>query len=626
MNFESQFLPLVLIVVVAFFVPLVAARFKGIKIPPIVLEIIFGIILGKSGLNLVKPVPVVEFLSDFGFIFLMFLSGFEIDLSFFAGSRRGFRLVLVPTTIFFATAGLCYLFGFLLVRMGMVSDNFLFSLLLATTSVGIVLPTLKERNEVRSKFGQIVIMIALFADMATMIFLTVYIILHSHGWGREVIFMGGLLLLFFLMIIGGRALAKKAGIIRLLDELAHASTQIKVRGAIALLVVFATVSEVFGVETILGAFIAGLIVSMIMREGKELLSMKLDGIGYGFFIPIFFIMVGARLDLPHLLESRSFLFLVPYILFVAYVVKVLPSFILKMDFSYRDCVGAGVLISSRLSLIIAASEIALAMGLIDSALNTAIVLVAMFTSVFSPVIYSKVRVREKYGRSKIVIAGAGRVGRELYERVLLHNPSAIMIEKDKNQLNKLKSSSLRNVIIGDCTDHDVLEKAMLGPVDVFIAVTGDDSVNFRACLLAKNQFGVGRVIARDNNPGNADEFRKKGVIPINLATQVAIATENLILRPTFVNFLEREKDGFLSFEVVVKNPNYFGVKLRDFTEIRDGLVLLVRRKDEIIIPHGDTVIREGDSLVICGLPEDEFRIRSCLESGFCDLPDDVVEG
>ncbi len=610
---HSDFISLVLIVCTAFLVPMLVSRMRKVRIPTIVAEIFFGIILGKSGLDLIVQGQPVDFLASFGFIFLMFLSGFDIDFSILASGRGRVRNIVLPFCVFFATLLLSFVSSTYLMREGFIRDNYLFALILSTTSVGIVMPIIKESMETQTRYGQVIIITSLLADILTVSLLTIYVVHYTKGIAMEFFLIAGIILAFLIIYSVGRLLTKLQAFMRALDDLAHASTQIKVRGGLALVIVFVALSEFIGVEAIFGAFLAGLFLSIFSTSGKEVLSMKLDAIGYGFFIPIFFIMVGARLDLPALFSSPQSLLLVPIIIGLAYLVKVLPALLLGFQFRFRESLAAGILISSRLSLIIAASEIALSLGIITANLNTAIVIVAIITSLISPVAYHRVRGEKKKGKPKVVIAGMGRVGRDLYERVRIHTSEVLVIEDDVSQLRKI-SIPPQNVIVGHCRDFETLKEARLNPTDVYIAVTGSDEDNLQSCLLAKKQFGVSRVIARDNNPQNTERFRKEGVIPLNQTASIALAAENLILRPSLAQLLISEEEGLSAFEVMIKNPKYFNVHIKDFRLVKDALILLIKRGDETLVPHGDTLLEKGDRIVVFGSSDDEYRLRSSIET------------
>ncbi len=610
---HSDFISLVLIVCTAFLVPMLVSRIRKVRIPTIVAEIFFGIILGKSGLDLIVQGQPVDFLASFGFIFLMFLSGFDIDFSILASGRGRIRNIVLPFFVFFATLLLSFVTSTYLMRAGFIRDNYLFALILSTTSVGIVMPIIKESMETQTRYGQVIIITSLLADILTVSLLTIYVVHYTKGIAMEFFLIAGIILAFLIIYSVGRLLTKLQAFMKALDDLAHASTQIKVRGGLALVIVFVALSEFIGVEAIFGAFLAGLFLSIFSTSGKEVLSMKLDAIGYGFFIPIFFIMVGARLDLPALFSSPRSLVLVPIIVGLAYLVKILPALLLSFQFRFRESLAGGILISSRLSLIIAASEIALSLGIISANLNTAIVIVAIITSLFSPIAYHRIRGEKKKGKPKVVIAGMGRVGRDLYERIRIHTSEVLVIEDDVSQLRKI-SVPPQNVIVGHCKDLETQKEAKLNPTDVYIAVTGSDEDNLQSCLLAKQHFGVNRVIARDNNPENTERFRKEGIIPLNQTASIALAAENLILRPSLAQLLVAEEEGLSAFEVMIRNPQYFDIHIKDFRLIKNALILLIKREEETLVPHGDTLLEKEDRIVVFGSSDDEYRLRSELEA------------
>lgn len=611
---DQPLVPLVLIVIVAFFVPLLAGRIPRFRIPSAVAELVVGIILGKSGFELIEEVPPVDFLADFGFIFLMFLSGFDIDVSMLKTGRSRLRVAFAPLAVVAGTVLLAFVSSYSIAYFGWFEDNVFFALILSTTSVGIVLPVVKETSETQTPFGQCIIITALLADIITIILMTVYVVYKSGDPAEQFLWMAGLVLGFAVLFILLKFLKRIAGFARVFDELSHTSAQIKIRGGLALLIIFVVLSQMIGVEAILGAFIAGLLLSLLITHDKKITSLKFDAIGFGFFIPIFFVMVGARLDLPVLFSTTRAILLLPLLLLLAYTVKIVPSFLLRTaGFSLRQSVAGGILLSSRLALIVAASEIARSLGLIDDTVNSALVLTAIFTSIVSPVVYARVREKSLRKKPKFIIVGAGRVGREVFDRIRLHTPDVMLIERDPGQLRKLQHES--QVINADCNNLEILEAARINPNDVFIALTGSDEDNLRACLEVKRRFGVTRIIARDNNPKNTKRFDEAGVIPLNLNRAIAVAVENLAIRPSLVQLFDREidREGLFVFEVLVKNSAYFNVKIKHARGLGNALILLVKKGDEIRIPHGNTVLRQDDSVVACGFPEDEYRMRARLE-------------
>ena len=410
---EASFIPLLIVVATALATGLVLPRLYWVRVPVVVGEILAGILLGKSGFGIIpeEPDPWLEFLSLFGFAFLMFLSGLETDVRGLvvapteeaAGgrSRAATRSLLQRTFMLFgATLLVSLALSFGLVALGLIESPYLMALIMSTTSVGLVMPLLKERGEADTPFGQVVILSAVVADFATMLLITVVVAFYRRGGlTLDVLVFVTLFVLFFAGLwLGRRLLHREGSLVKRLAFSAPRTAELRVRASLTLMLVFVVVSQFIGTEIILGAFLAGALVSALGRHsGHGLLGVKLDAIGFGLFIPIFFIMVGAKFDLRSLLADESGLILAPVLVVFAFAVKVVPSLLLSKFFGRRQALAAGFLISSRLSLIIAASAIGLKLGAISPAINSAIILVAIVTCVVSPAVYARFRGKDPAG-------------------------------------------------------------------------------------------------------------------------------------------------------------------------------------------------------------------------------------
>jgi Kef-type K+ transport system membrane component KefB len=169
-----------------------------------------------------------------------------------------------------------------------------------------------------------------------------------------------------------------------ISKFAHATWHPHVRGAIALMMLFVVLAQWLGIEFILGALLAGIAIS---PEGASRLEGKLDALGYGFFIPIFFIMIGVRFDLSALVSSTQTILLTLLLIVAAFLIKVLPSLVLRVRYSLRHSLSAGILLSSRLAFTIAVAAIALEFGAISEAMNSAIILIAIISSTVAPILF-----------------------------------------------------------------------------------------------------------------------------------------------------------------------------------------------------------------------------------------------
>ncbi|MBN1802268.1 MAG: cation:proton antiporter [Candidatus Lokiarchaeota archaeon] len=277
--------------------------------------------------------------------------------------------------------------------------NFLFlGVMFSTTSVGIVFPILFELKLSESEYGQSILIVSIIADFVSMVLITIL----SALFAQDVILVQFLLVpLVFIIFISCfqaiKILKKHPKWYSKLVVKEKSTTEIKVTGSLFMLIIFIFLSEVFGIEMILGAFIAGILISLISpyQKAKELHE-KLHGIGYGFFIPIFFIMVGAEMKIEELFSNWISIALGLTLIGIAFFVKILPNYILyRKKYGARASIASGILQSSRLSLIIASAEIGYLGGFLSKTIFESAVLIAIITSVLSPILFSYLNKKEK---------------------------------------------------------------------------------------------------------------------------------------------------------------------------------------------------------------------------------------
>jgi Kef-type K+ transport system membrane component KefB len=300
---------LLTITALAFVIPLLTKRLDRFGIPTVVYEIVAGMIVGISGLNLIEPSQILTFLAEFGFAFLMFLSGLELDLRLLNPNRpsatsehRVTQALPLGILIFLGTLLMAFTATLLFSPPGASSNPLLLGLILSTTSLGVVVPVLKERDLTGTRFGQYILVASSIADFATLLMLTIDIAVLSRGLTLDLLLIPSLLLIFVIFARFSLHVSQGSRLQRAIDSLSSTTSQIRVRGAFALMVAWVVLAEAFGVEVILGAFLAGAIAGLVAGHEDHETRDKLDAIGYGFFIPIFFIMVGVRFNLQAVLE------------------------------------------------------------------------------------------------------------------------------------------------------------------------------------------------------------------------------------------------------------------------------------------------------------------------------------
>ncbi len=373
--------------------PIVAASLPRRIVPIIVAEIVLGMIVGQSGLGLIVPNPSLDLLSLLGFAMLMFVSGLEIDLDILvrraSGARGGpgrplaWSIAIVLGTFALSVAGAYAIFG----ATRPISHVLFLAVVLSTTSVGIIVPTLKERGLTAGPYGQILLAGGILADFLTMLSVSVLGVWIVGGGITE-----GLLPLFFVMVAAGagvviKRLGRSAALRAFVGRLDTPTGRLPLRTTFLLLFLLALVAERLGAELVLAAFLAGIIVGELTPR-EAIRREQIESLAYGFLIPMFFFGVGVGFDLPALLSSRETLAAFPALIAIAYANKILPVIPLRRYFSWTEVLGGGLLLSARLSLIIAAAAIGLRIGVLDSALNSAMILLAVITAIVSPALFN----------------------------------------------------------------------------------------------------------------------------------------------------------------------------------------------------------------------------------------------
>src|SRR5213080_4302548 len=321
---EVHFTNLLIVVAIALLAPLALGFFPRIRLPAIVLEIVLGIVVGPSGLGWVKPDLPVSILALIGLAFLLFLSGLEIDV------ERLRARVLKLTTIGFALSfAIAITIGLGLKAGGFVKSPLFVAIVLAASSVSVIFPVLKDANVTSSRFGQLVLASASVAEFGAIILLSLFFS------GKGSTSTAGTLILFgvFGLVVAavGVAIAsveRSINLSRVLRRLQDTTAQIRVRAAFVLLIGFTALADQVGFETILGAFAAGALLSLIDRDESMThpqFRLKLEAVGFGVFIPVFFVTSGLRFDLNALFASASTVARVPLFLLAIYIARGFPA-------------------------------------------------------------------------------------------------------------------------------------------------------------------------------------------------------------------------------------------------------------------------------------------------------------
>lgn len=381
---DISFSGLLIVAVVAFLGPLVLSLTPARRLPTIALEIVAGIVIGPSVLGWVKVDLPISILSVFGLAFLLFLAGLEVDLE----QLRGRLLVFVGSG-FLLSLGLALLVGYGLSVARQVLSPLLIAIILVATALGIVVPVLEDAGESDSAFGQLVIAGAMFAEFGSIILLSLFFSREASSTTTKLVLLAGFALLAASFAFVVLRLKRSRRIVAVLLQLQDTTAQIRVRGAFVLLVAFVALASLLGLETILGAFVAGVILRFV--DGDQMMThpqfrQKLEAVGFGVFIPVFFVTSGIQFDLAALISSPMTLLRVPIFLVALLLVRGLPALLYRPLVGTRRAIVAGLLQATSLTFIVAASQIGTELGLITKANGAALIAAGLLSVLIFPLL------------------------------------------------------------------------------------------------------------------------------------------------------------------------------------------------------------------------------------------------
>jgi Kef-type K+ transport system membrane component KefB len=373
---------LVLVAAVAFLAPFLLGLAPRLRLPAVVVEIVAGIVIGPSVLGWVEIDGTIEVLSLIGLAFVLFLGGLEIDFGQLRG--RVLRLAAGGWVVSFAIA-VAVALG--LSAAGLVDTPLLVAIILCSTALGVLVPVLKDAGEISSPFGQLVVAAGSIADFGAIILLTI-LFSGEGGVGSTVFLLGVLVAILVAVYLAVRGAGRSRTVAADLERLQDTTAQIRVRGAVLLMVGLVAVAEAFGLEVILGAFAAGAILSLLdpdRRMTHPHFRQKLEAIGFGVFIPVFFVASGVRFDLEALLDDPSNLAMVPVFLAALVVVRGLPALLYRGLVGGRRAAAGGLFQATSLPFVVAATAIGQELGLLDGATAAALVAAGLLSVLLFPV-------------------------------------------------------------------------------------------------------------------------------------------------------------------------------------------------------------------------------------------------
>ncbi|MET0735931.1 MAG: cation:proton antiporter [Microbacterium sp.] len=379
---------LLVIPLLAVLAPLLArALGRWVRVPIVVFELLLGIAVGPSLLGWAQPSEFVDTLSQFGLAMLFFVAGSEIEFAVFRG-RTG-RNAAVGWLISIV-AGIAI--GWLIAPG---EAAVIIGIALCSTALGTLLPILRDAGELRTPFGRSVGAIGAMGEFGPLIAISIF--LGGRQPGLSTIVLAAFALVAGLAIWLAFKVPQGA-MHRVVNSTLHTSGQFAIRVLFLILAALVALSIVLDLDLLLGAFAAGVIWRLIMRDAaesdREVVESKIEGVAFGFLVPIFFIYTGVTFDLESLLETPVLFLLVPVTVVGLLVVRGLPSTLsAPPGSSGRDRIAVGLLGATALPIIVAVTAIGVNEGVITSGAASVLVGAGMLSVLVLPIVAMSLRRR-----------------------------------------------------------------------------------------------------------------------------------------------------------------------------------------------------------------------------------------
>ncbi|MBL1264467.1 cation:proton antiporter [Methylomicrobium sp. RS1] len=377
---------LLLIAFVAMLAPLLAELPTGFRLPVVVLEIILGIIIGPHMLHLAAPEGMVGTLAELGLTFLLFMVGLEIDFDKIRG--RPAALAIGGWFLSLLAAMACMsVFS----MIGLIqAPPLLAAVALSTTALGVLAPILRDRGELDSDFGTYMVAAAAAGEFGPLMIISLLLI-PAHDTFLHGLFMVTFIIIAF--IAANLALnARSTRLIEMMKRTMQSSGQLPVRICILLQILFVALAAEFGLNIVMGAFAAGMVAGLVVKGKQgELLLQKLDAIGYGFLIPIFFIVAGMNFDVSALWSAPLAPVQVALLSGLLVLVRGVPLVLYKKELTPDEQLPFAFYSATGLPLIVIISEIGVSSGLMRPDRAAILVSAGMVSILLFPVLAVKLR-------------------------------------------------------------------------------------------------------------------------------------------------------------------------------------------------------------------------------------------
>jgi len=375
---------LLVVAVAAFVAPLVARQIPRRLVPAVVLEVFAGILVGPQALDLVRPTGVAEVLYELGLGFLLFLAGLDVRPERFRGPT--FRLA---GSAFLVSAVLAVPVAFGLRAIASGADVRLLALCLVASTLGVLVPVLRDAGEISTDFGQLMIVAGSVGEFGSLLLLTILFSAQPESTTVQVLYVLAMAVAAVVIGIALRKLWRTRWMAETFADSDDDTSQLRVRGAFVTLLIFTALAHQFGVDALLGAFIGGMVVGISNvsdQASQERYWAKLRAIGFGFLVPVFFVMTGVQFDVRALFSHPSALALMPLLVVAIVVVRGGPALLYRRRLGGRPALAAGLLQATTLTFPVVVADLGLALGLLSPASAAALIGASLLSVLIFPAV------------------------------------------------------------------------------------------------------------------------------------------------------------------------------------------------------------------------------------------------
>ena len=387
---ETTLSSLVVILAAVALAPMLADLISPvIRLPAVILEILAGVLIGPA-LGWAEADDIINFLSALGLCTLMFLAGLEIDLQRIRGGPL--RRALTGWGITFIAALALGAFVASVDGMADAQSGFLVGLAVTTTAFGILLPILHDSGELATRFGTEVLAGSAIGELGPIV--AIAVLFGSDAPGRTVL----VLLAFVAVVILTSFLAhreRNLRISRMIETTLTTSGQVAIRLAVLFLAAMVWLASELGLDVLLGAFAAGMVTKLFAgganRRDVEMFESKLDAIGFGFLVPLFFVVSGMKFDLDSVVDDPLILLIGPAFLVAFLVLRGIPAAFTTRPMPMRDRAALAFYLATQLPLVVVITSIGVETKRLDPSTAAALVAAAMVSVLAYPMIGARLR-------------------------------------------------------------------------------------------------------------------------------------------------------------------------------------------------------------------------------------------